>query len=192
MGYNFKKYLKEIAGVTDDQYQQLEKKINKDSIHEGELVLQKGQVCKHFFYVEQGLLRFYSVDGKGKEHILEFAPEKWIIGDRGSYYFNEPTTYFIDAIEETTMAVIDNQFLDIVSDISPQFRKYNERILHNHIRQLQNRINKLIGASAEERYTDFLNMYSALTNRVPQWMIASYLGITPESLSRIRKNIAGK
>jgi len=190
MGYNFKKYLKEIAGVTDVQFQQLEKKINKDSIDDGELLLQKGQICNHFFYVEQGLLRFYSIDGKGKEHILEFAPEKWIIGDRGSYYFNEPSKYFIDAIEKTTMTIIDNQFLDIVSDISPQFRKHNERILHNHIRQLQDRINKLIGASAEERYKKFLAMYPDLTNRVPQWMIASYLGITPESLSRIRKNIS--
>jgi len=190
MGYNFKKYLKEIAGVTDTQYQQLEKKINKDSIDDGELLLQKGQICKHFFYVEQGLLRFYSIDGKGKEHILEFAPEKWIIGDRGSYYFNQPSKYFIDATEKTTMAVIDNKFLGVVSDISPQFQKHNERILHNHIRQLQDRINKLIGATAEERYIDFLAMYPNLTTRVPQWMIASYLGVTPESLSRIRKNIS--
>ncbi|HNU59732.1 MAG TPA: Crp/Fnr family transcriptional regulator, partial [Aquaticitalea sp.] len=81
-------------------------------------------------------------------------------------------------------------FIKKASEISHEFRNYNEYLLQNHIRHLQNRINLLIGASAKERYIDFINLYTDLTLRVPQWMIASYLGITPESLSRVRKELA--
>ncbi|NBC03944.1 MAG: Crp/Fnr family transcriptional regulator, partial [Bacteroidetes bacterium] len=86
----------------------------------------------------------------------------------------------------------DEEFINTASEISPQFRKYNERILQNHIRHLQKRIDQLIGSNAEERYLDFLEKYPDLTLRVPQWMIASYLGITPESLSRVRRELARK
>lgn len=192
MCYDFKKYLQENAGVTDDQIEQFEGSIEKRSVGQNERLLQKGQVCKKFFYVEKGLLRFYSIDKKEKEHILEFAPEKWLVLDRASFYFDEPSEFYIDAIENTTVAVLDEKFINIASEISPQFRKYNERILQNHIRHLQKRIDRLIGASAEERYLDFLNNYPDLNLRVPQWMIASYLGITPESLSRVRRALSKK
>jgi len=128
----------------------------------------------------------------GKEHILEFAPEKWLLLDRASFYFDEPSEFFIDAIEPTTVAVLDEEFINIMSEISPQFRKYNERILQNHIRHLQKRIDQLVGASAEERYLHFLKNYPNLTLRAPQWMIASYLGITPESLSRVRRELTNR
>jgi len=189
MGFEFSRYLKENAGVTDQQLEQTEKQIKKRWIDKKEILLHKGQVCKNFFYVEKGLLRFYSVDKMGKEHILEFAPEKWLLLDRASFYFDEPSEFFIDAIEPTTVAVLDEEFINIMSEISPQFRKYNERILQNHIRHLQKRIDQLVGASAEERYLHFLKNYPNLTLRVPQWMIASYLGITPESLSRVRREL---
>jgi CRP-like cAMP-binding protein len=192
MSFSFKKYLKENAGVTKSQLNKLKGEIKKKSIQKGEILLHKGDVCKHFFYVEEGLLRFYSIGKDGKEHILEFAPEKWLVVDRASFYFGEPSEFYIDGIEQTTVAVLDEEFINIASEISPQFRKYNERILQNHIRHLQNRINRLIGTSAEERYLEFLKKYSDVTSRVPQWMIASFLGITPESLSRIRRELANK
>jgi len=192
MSYNFKRYLIENAGVTESQFEHLEKKIQKRTIGENEVLLHKGQVCKNFFYVEKGLLRFYSVDKKDNEHILEFAPEKWFLVDRASFYFDEPSEFYIDAIEQTTIAVLNEQFVNIASEISPQFRKYNERILQNHIRHLQKRIDQLIGTSAEERYLDFFKKYPELMLRVPQWMIASFLGVTPESLSRIRRKLSNK
>ena len=192
MSYEFTRYLKEHAGVTEEQLQEFEGEIQKRTIQKDEILLDKGQVCDHFFYVEEGLLRFYSIGKDGKEHILEFAPEKWLVVDRASFYFDEPSEFYIDAIEQTTVAVLDEEFINIASEISPQFRKYNERILQNHIRHLQNRINRLIGTSAEERYLEFLKKYSEVTSRVPQWMIASFLGITPESLSRIRRELANK
>lgn len=192
MSYDFKTYLKKDAGVTEEQLERLEKQIRKRTLQQNEILLQKGQICKNFFYVEEGLLRFYSIDKKDKENILEFAPEKWLVLDRASYYFDEPSEFYIDTIEPTTVAVLDEQFINVASEISPQFRKYNERILQNHIRHLQNRIHQLIGANARERYLDFLEKYPDLTLRVPQWMIASFLGITPESLSRVRRELSTK
>jgi CRP-like cAMP-binding protein len=192
MSYDFKNYLKRKAGVTEEHLIRLKDQIDERSIDEGEIVLHKGRICKHFFYVEKGLLRFFSIDNKGREHILHFAPEKWLVVDRASFYSNEPSEFYIDALEQSTVAVLDEQFIDDASQISPQFRKYNERILQNHIRHLQKRIDLLIGASAEVRYLDFTERYPGLVQRVPQWMIASYLGITPESLSRIRRSLAEK
>lgn len=168
----------------------LEQELEIRTIEKDEILLRSGEVCKHFFYVEEGLLRFYCMDSKGKENILAFAPERWLLVDRASFYFDEPSEFYIDAIEQTRLTVLDEQFINRAAEISPQFRKYNERILQNHIRHLQKRIEQLIGASAEERYLNFIEMYPDITARVPQWMIASYLGITPESLSRIRREFA--
>lgn len=192
MSYDFITYLKDQAGLSEQQLAHLEQELEIRTIEKDEILLRSGEVCKHFFYVEEGLLRFYGIDSKGKENILAFAPERWLLVDRASFYFDEPSEFYIDAIEQTRLTVLDEQFINRAAEISPQFRKYNERILQNHIRQLQKRIEQLIGASAEERYLRFVETYPDITARVPQWMIASYLGITPESLSRIRRELANK
>ena len=185
-------YLKENAGVTDDQLVQISDKLHFREFQKGQFILSEGQVCRHFFYVEKGLLRFYSIDHFGKEHIIQFASEGWFISDRSSIYFNEPSDFFIDAIEDSKVVLLNDNFSCSLDEISPQFRKYNENILQNHIRHLQSRVHLLISATAEDRYLDFIKLYPDLTQRVPQWMIASYLGITPESLSRVRKELARK
>lgn len=190
MESSFSKYLQSKAKVSDEELQQLQSHIRTKSVSKGEFLLRKGEVCKYSFFVESGLLRSYATDKDGKVHIIQFAPESWFVSDRGSIYFDEPSSFFIDAVESTRVVMLDEAFVIAASEISLSFRNYNERILQNHIRHMQNRINLLLGASAEERYLDFINLYPDLTLRVPQWMIASYLGITPESLSRVRKILA--
>ena len=188
----FSDYLQENANMQEEQLVQLKTKLQFGTFQKGDFVLQEGQVCKQFFYVEKGLLRLYSIDDSGKEHIVQFASEGWFISDRSSVYFNEPSKFFIDAVENTEVVILDEEILHFITQISPQFQIYNEHLLQNHIRQLQNRINLLISASAECRYLDFIKLYPDLMQRVPQWMIASYLGITPESLSRVRKELSKK
>ncbi len=190
MKQNFLKYLKDKALVKAEHLPKLMEMVSGREIKKGAYLLSKGQICQHAFFVEKGLLRFFSIDTEGKEHIVQFAPENWFVIDRGSAYFNQPSLFYIDAIEDTTVVQLDQLFIKKASEISHEFRNYNEYLLQNHIRHLQNRINLLIGASAKERYIDFINLYTDLTLRVPQWMIASYLGITPESLSRVRKELA--
>jgi CRP/FNR family transcriptional regulator, anaerobic regulatory protein len=190
MEQNFYLYLRDNALVRAEHLPELMELVTTKEIQKGEFLLSKGQVCKHSFFIEKGLVRFYSIDEAGKEHIVQFAPENWFISDRGSVYFGQPSAFFMDAIEDTTVVLLDHHFIETASEISTEFRNYNEYLLQNHIRHLQDRINLLIGASAEKRYLDFIKLYSDLTLRVPQWMIASYLGITPESLSRVRKELA--
>ncbi|MEO5787731.1 Crp/Fnr family transcriptional regulator [Gelidibacter sp.] len=163
------------------------KRVQKDAF-----LLRPGEYCKQTFFVENGLLRQYSIDEKGKEHTISFAPENWFVTDRESVYFNHPTAYYIQALEDSTVSILDENLIQVLTDKAPSFTEFNNRLLHNHIRQLQNRINLLLSASAEERYLNFIEMYPDILLRVPQTMVASYLGITPESLSRVRKELAQK
>lgn len=186
----FKEFLSRKASVSGKEYEQLKPFILLRHFEPGEFVLIEGDVCKYHIFVEKGLLRSYKVDEAGKEHIIQFAPESWIIGDRGSFYFNDPSEINIQAIEPTDVAMFDQAFVENAMRISSSFGLFNERLLQNHIRQLQSRITLLLSASAEKRYLRFIETYFDLTLRIPQWMIASYLGITPESLSRVRRDLA--
>ncbi|MUH34988.1 Crp/Fnr family transcriptional regulator [Zobellia amurskyensis] len=155
-------------------------------------LLRKDERCTHTFFVEKGLLRQYSIDDKGKEHVIAFAPENWFVTDRESSYFNSPSVYYIQALEDSQVVLIDESFVQNLSEKIPSFIDFNTRLLHNHIRHLQKRVNELLSASAEERYLQFVKMYPDILLRVPQTMVASYLGITPESLSRVRKGLADR
>lgn len=158
----------------------------------GEYLNQPGEICRQSFFVESGLLKQYGIDTNGKEHILTFAPEGWFVADRDSIYFQLPSSYFIQALEDTTVHLVDEELLQKLSAADESFAKFNSKLLHNNIRHLTNRIYLLLSATAEERYQEFVKMYPDITLRVPQTMIASYLGITPESLSRVRKELARK
>ena len=161
-------------------------------VKKGEYLLKEGEKCKYSFFVEHGLLRQFALDDKGKEHILQFAPENWIVTDRESVYFDQPSAYYIQALENTNTILFEESLILHLSKQDPSFLEFNNKLLHNHIRQLQRRITLLISATAEERYLDFVRLYPDLLLRVPQWQIASYLGITAESLSRVRKELATK
>lgn len=187
---NFRTYFLEKCELSKEDIAQISPLIITKEVKKGMFLLQQGEVCNHSFFVEKGLLRFYALNEDGKESILQFATENWIVSDRGSAYFQEPSTYYIDAYEDTTVVLINEAFIEKVAAINPNFRRHNERLLQNHIRSLYERISLLLGASAKTRYLDFIKTYPDVTLRVPQWMIASYLGITPESLSRVRKALA--
>ncbi|WP_347372575.1 Crp/Fnr family transcriptional regulator [Aequorivita sp. Q41] len=189
---DFTSYLMNSVGLQQAQAEQLSIPLERINYEKGSLLLKKGDVCNHSFFVEKGLLRSYMLDESGKEHVIQFAPENWFIVDRSSVYFNAASESYIEAIEETQVVFIGENFMCKATEVNPNFGRYNDKLLHNHIRQMQKRINLLLGATAEKRYLSFIEMYPNLLLRVPQWMIASYLGITPESLSRVRKELAHK
>ncbi len=167
-------------------------KLKRVQVKKGEFLLKAGDICRHSFFVESGLLRYYSIDDKGKEHILHFSPEGWFLSDRESLYFNNPSDYFTEALEDSTIVFFEKDFFTSFSEDIHAVAILNERLLQNHIRHLQKRITQLLSATAEERYLDFVTIYPDIMLRVPQWMVASYLGIAPESLSRVRKDLANK
>jgi len=161
-------------------------------VYKGEFLLRQGEKCHHTFFVESGLLRQFSIDEKGKEHIIQFAPENWWMSDRGSVFFNQPSVYFIQALENSKVFLLEETVILQLAKSNPSFLGFNHKLLHNHIRSLQKRITQLQSASAQERYLDFITVYPDLVLRVPQIFIASYLGITPESLSRVRRELSAK
>lgn len=191
MTVDFKNFLQQKAQVTDAEYEVLSAHIAFRTVEKNTTLLRQDEVCSEVYFVLSGLLRAYSIDDADKVHIMQFAPEEWWIGDRDSFYFGEPSSYFIDTLEDSEVVVLSHDFFDAANRIQG-FSAFQLRILHNNIRLLQKRLQLLVAATAEQRYLDFVERYPNLMLRVPQWMIASYLGITPESLSRVRKELAQK
>ena len=186
----FTSFLTSNISGNDNMTQELLSRCNSQKAEKGSFLLREGDKIAHSFFVEQGLLRQYTIDNKGKEHILQFAPENWFISNRESEFLNLPSSYFIDAIEETTVLIIPKVLIQTFSSANPDFSVFNNQLLHRHIASLQKRITQLQSVSARDRYLDFIKIYPDLMLRVPQTYVASYLGITPESLSRIRKELA--
>lgn len=188
--FGFQTYLMKTATLNIDEALQITAGMIRKNYKKGDILLKEGDTCKHSFFVEKGLLRSYMLDESGKEHVIQFAPEDWFIVDRSSVYFNDLSESYIEAIEDTDVVLVSEDFICNASEASAVFSRFKDKLLHNHIRQMQKRINLLLSATAEKRYLSFIEMYPDLLLRVPQWMIASYLGITPESLSRVRKELA--
>ncbi len=143
-------------------------------VKKGQILQRKGNLNSKIYHVKSGLLRSYSIDAKGKEHIFMFAPEEWIIADNVPN--DEPCSLFIDAIEDSIIGVSEKDFDG----------EFNAKKLIRRLSVLQNRIIMLMSASALERYEHFVETYPQIIQRVPQKMIASYLGVTPEALSKVR------
>lgn len=189
---NINNYLAKVFEVPAEKVNMCSIQYELKKVSKHEMLLQEGEVCRNTFFVEKGLLRMYSIDKNGKEHVIQFAPENWLIGDRSSLYFNEKSRYYIEAVEESEVLFLQPDFFSKLLEEFPNTIEKNDLIIQKHVKSLQDRINSLLGETAEERYLKFIKMYPDLLLRVPQWMIASYLGITPESLSRVRKELAKK
>ncbi len=144
-------------------------------VKKGQILQRKGDVNTSVYHVKSGLLRTYSIDQKGKEHIYMFAPEGWIIVD--SVLAGNAGELFIDALEDSVLGKREK-------DISAEG---NSEKFINRLIVLQKRIIMLMSATAIERYEHFLKTYPDIVQRVPQRMIASYLGITPEALSAAKR-----
>ncbi len=192
MATSFKKYLIDRLSITEEQANNAVPELKVKHFKKGSILLSEGDLKSESYFINSGLLRLYSIDQKGKEHIIQFAPENWMLSERNTLLFNEPSAYYIEATEDTEAVIVDKDFFHNLKDVIPEILELNITMLHNSIRFMQHRINMLLGATAEERYLHFIKLYPNLTLRVPQWMIASYLGVTPESLSRVRKDLAYK
>ena len=158
----------------------LDSKAVTKQVKKGEFLQREGELSTSVFYVKKGLLRSYTIDGKGKEHIFMFGSEGWIVADNVAQ--GEKGELFIDALEDSIV-------IPISKSIPP---KSDTQKLLKRIGVLQKRIIMLMSASAIERYNHFLEIYPEIVQRVPQKMIASYLGITPQALSTLRGEIARK
>lgn len=155
-------------------------------------LLQEGDVWRYNAFVCKGLLRTYTVDEKGQEHFIQFSPEDWWAGDRESYLNEQPAKYNIDAYEDSEVVLIAKDDFNMLLTNIPKFNLMMINLLERTFIALRNRMHSNISYTGEEKYLDFLKKHPDLANRLPQHMIASYLGITAETLSRIRNQLAKK
>ncbi|HTE10633.1 MAG TPA: Crp/Fnr family transcriptional regulator [Chitinophagaceae bacterium] len=161
-------------------------------MRKGEFLLREGDIAKHAAFVCKGFLRSFVIDNKGKEHVIQFAPENWWISDKGPAADNKPASLFIDAIEDAEVLLLDiTGHTTLVAKI-PGYASSFRTGMQKRTEAKDKRIVHALTATAEERYNDFLATYPSIARRVPQHMLASYLGITPETLSRIRRKAMQK
>jgi len=183
----FKEYISQKTTLTDADYAKIEAVCIYKKLRKRQYLLQEGDVWKYNAFITKGLLRFYSVDENGRENIVSFAKENWWTGDRASLLTGEPSRNNIDAIEDTELILITKTNFDNLCREIPPFNDMVNAIINKSFITSQNRIHSAISFTAEQKYLDFVQKYPDLSLRVPQAMIASYLGITPETLSRVRK-----
>jgi CRP-like cAMP-binding protein len=160
------------------------------NLRKRQYLLQAGDVCRFENFVSKGLLRAYTIDDKGAEHILMLAAEDWWISDLFSFLSNTPSGMHIDALEDSEIISIEKPDLEKLYIEIPKLERLMRILFQKAFVAQQQRILTSISQSAEERYTSFVKKYPSLEQRIPQTQIASYLGITPETLSRVRKQLA--
>lgn len=161
--------------------------LKQRSLRKRQYLLQAGDVCRYENFVTKGCLRAYTVDQEGEEHIAMFAMEDWWISDLYSFLTGTPATQHIEAMEESEVLQIEKDDLEKLYIEIPKFDRLMRLLLQNAFVATQQRILASISQTAEEQYLNFIKKYPALEQRVPQHQIASYLGITPETISRIRR-----
>jgi len=158
-------------------------------LRKNQYLLQEGDVCKYIAFVEKGVLRAYTVSDNGAEHIFQFALEGWLISDLYSFLTAEPAVYNIDALEDAELALITKPAQEELLKQVPKYETYTRLQLTGAYIAMQRRITSIISLSLEERYTYLTTLYPDILQRVPQHMIASYMGVTPETLSRVRRRL---
>lgn len=155
--------------------------------------MEAGEICKYTVFVEKGLLRSYTVDDKGAEHILQFSLSGWWTADLYSFLTQEPSPYNIEALEDSELLLITKPSWDLLLEQVPAFERYFRILIQNNLIHTQRRLMGSFSETAEEKYLKLLQDFPDIVQRVPQHMIASYLGITRETLSRTRSQLsAGK
>lgn len=178
--------------VSDQEFEMIQSAFKPKKLRKRQYLLQEGDVCKYLSFICKGAMRQYSVDNKGVEHIVRFGIERWWMADYESFTTKIPCSYDIDAIEDTELLQISSEHLDElkakVPAIDAMIEKMNQRSYVSH----QKRIRSSISQTAEDRFSELMNTYPEFLQRFPQNMIASYLGISPETLSRIRKQMTLK
>lgn len=185
----FKK-LNEKITFSEEEQEIIKGFLTPKKLRKKQYLLQEGDICKTIAFVTKGALREYTVDEKGNEHIFQFALEGWTISDLYSFMTAEPATYSIDALEDSELILITKSAQEEILRRVPKFETYSRMQLTGAYLAMQKRITSIISLSIEERYLNFTKTYPDIVQRVPQHMIASYMGLTPETLSRIRKKMA--
>jgi len=150
-------------------------------------LVQQGDYTRHSFYVVKGCIRAFQLDDSGKEHIIQFGLEDWWIGDIAALTTGTPARLNIECLEDCEVLLIDHEDQEKLFVELPKFERFFRIIMRNSLVATQNRLLSVMSQPAYDRYLEFMERYPQIVQRVANHHIASYLGIAPESLSRLRK-----
>ncbi|MDJ1505751.1 Crp/Fnr family transcriptional regulator [Xanthocytophaga agilis] len=179
-------YVKTFIELTKEEEAYFLSLLVLTKVKKRQLIVQPNFVCQHMNYVREGAMRSYLVDNKGIEHTIALAIEGGWINDCNSYIFQEPATFFVQALENSVIIQLSYQSEQLLLANIPQFERFFRITARCEVATIQKRVLSNISQTAEQRYEDFAMRYPALLNRIPQYAIASYLGFTTEFLSKIR------
>jgi CRP-like cAMP-binding protein len=185
-------YFKQKSDLSQQELSLVSRLFTEVDFPKKSMILEQGNICRHLYFIEQGLVKAYFIDRNGQEVILNFASESWWITDIHSFEENKASRLYIETIEPTSCRAIthDDQY-ELFLQV-PRIERFFRVLLQKHVGVLQERLFEHIAATAEDRYDGFLDRYPTLSNRIPQNQIANYIGVSPEFLSRIRKRKVGK
>jgi CRP-like cAMP-binding protein len=185
-------YFERNGTLTSEEINFLRSVVLPKHLKKGEFLLREGEIPRYGAFVCQGFLRSYFVDNKGKEHVVQFAPENWWISARPGAGEDALSSVFIDAIEDSAILLIDKVAHISLMQRVPLYASSFLAGIQKRSEAKEKRIVNSLAATAEERYYEFIKTYPSIAQRVPQHMLASYLGITPETVSRIRRKALEK
>ena len=185
-------HFKQFFHLNNTEQEEIERLFTSRVIKRKQYLLQEGEVCQHYSFVVSGCFRMFAVDSNFREHNLQFAAEDDWITDFQGFYDQSPSKLYIEAIEPATVLQIKHEDLLYLYINYHKFDRNFRIITERKLIDYQNRILQNISSTADDRYEAFLKQYPHLINRLPNTQIASYLGITSEFLSKIRKKSVGK
>ncbi|MBA4299825.1 cAMP-binding domain of CRP or a regulatory subunit of cAMP-dependent protein kinases [Algoriphagus alkaliphilus] len=185
-------HLESFIPLKENEKALFEDKFVSRLVKRKEKILTAGEVCKQYTFIVKGCFRMYGVDDKGFEHNIQFAAENDWIADISSFYTQKTSQLNIEALEASELLQIKQQDLFFLFTNVPKLNRIFKVMIEHKYIELQNRVLQNFSSTAEQRYLGFLEQYPHLSNRLPNTQIASYLGITPEFLSKVRKNIQSK
>ena len=188
MKEQIKNYLNRYVAFEDAEIDDFYANLKPKTFRKKEYLLKQDQICKSNFFISEGLVRSFYIDEKGNEKIIQFAIENWWVTNVESFIQDMPSAINIQAIEDTTALVLYKNDLDQLYKSIPKLERLFRMITENTLIAVQRNNNFFSKKSSKERYFNFVNSFPGFAQRVPQYMIASFLDITPEYLSELRKN----
>lgn len=186
--YHMISNIKRYVSLTQEEENAFRAIIRNKTIAKGEYIVRPGEVCTAQTYVTEGALRSYYRHENGSDHTIQFAVEDWFISDFNSYITQTPAQLYVEALEKSTLQQISYTDTEDLCQNHPVFERFFRQVAQKAFAFAQKRVLSAISKTAEERYAELETRYPNIINRVPQYTIASYLGISPEFLSKLKKN----
>lgn len=185
-------YMIQHANLSSDELSYFNSILQSRSIPKKTILLHEGEVCNFEAFINKGCIRMYYIDENGAEVTLQFAIENWWVSDIASFHDQKPSNMFIETLEACELLILTPQTKELLLARIPQLEKMFRLLVQRNLSNLQSRLFKTIATSAQDKYLDFIKRYATIPQRVPQHYIASYLGISAEFLSKVRKKLVQK